>query len=167
LQRGIPEPGGVWADFGSGSGAFTLALAECMGSTGEIISVDKDGSALGRQRQAMSARFPTLKIRYLTADFSARLSLPILDGVLMANSLHFLFQKDTVVQLIRSYLRPGGRLIIVEYNVDKGNFWVPHPFSYQSWATLAAKNGFARTEQLASRPSHFLDEIYSALSFAP
>jgi len=32
LRRGIPAPGGVWADFGSGTGAFTLALAELTGA---------------------------------------------------------------------------------------------------------------------------------------
>ncbi len=42
LRKGILEPGGVWADLGSGAGAFTLALADLIGSTGEIYSVDKD-----------------------------------------------------------------------------------------------------------------------------
>ena len=31
LREGISEPGGVWAEFGSGSGAFTMALAELLG----------------------------------------------------------------------------------------------------------------------------------------
>ncbi len=36
LRGGIAQPGGVWADFGSGTGAFTLALAELIGPTGVI-----------------------------------------------------------------------------------------------------------------------------------
>ena len=165
LRGGIPKPGGVWADIGSGSGAFTLALADCIGPGGEIISVDKDSRALHHQQQAMLARFPGVSIRYLNADFSHRLSLPLLDGVIMANSLHFLPQKDITLGLIRSYIKPGARLIIVEYNVDRGNIWVPYPFSYRTWETLAHDNGFARTELLATRPSSFLGEIYSAVSF--
>ncbi len=165
LHNGIPEPGGVWADIGSGSGAFTLALADCIGPEGEIISVDKDSEALQRQQQAMLVRFPYTRVRYLTADFAHRLSLPPLDGVVMANSLHFLRQKDSTLSQICSYIKPGGRLIIVEYNVDRGNFWVPYPFSYHTWETMAANNGFTRTELLATRPSSFLGEIYSAVSF--
>ncbi len=82
----------------------------------------------------------------------------------MANSLHFVREKNTVVQLIRSYLRPGGRLILVEYNTDRGNMWVPYPLSYSTWETLAQQNGFTSTRLLATRPSRFLGEMYSAVS---
>ena len=165
ISGGIPGPGGIWADLGSGSGAFTLALAECIGPEGEIFSVDKDSRALHHQRQAMQARFPDVKVHYIAADFSRQISLPALDGVVMANSLHFVLQKDVTLGLIRSYLKPGGRLIIVEYNVDRGNLWVPHPFSYHTWEAMARKHKFSHTEQLAARPSSFLGEIYSAVSF--
>ena len=37
LRKGIVEPGGVWADFGSGAGAFTLALADLLGT--EVLSI--------------------------------------------------------------------------------------------------------------------------------
>jgi ubiquinone/menaquinone biosynthesis C-methylase UbiE len=40
LRAGVPGPGGVWADLGSGAGAFTLALADLIGPTGQIYSVD-------------------------------------------------------------------------------------------------------------------------------
>ncbi len=69
------------------------------------------------------------------------------------------------MQLIRSYLRPGGRLILVEYNTDRGNYWVPQPLSFQTWAALAGRAGFTGTTLLATRPSRFLGQIYSAVSF--
>ena len=85
----------------------------------------------------------------------------------MANALHFQkhADKDTVLQKILAHLRPGGRLILVEYNVDSGNMWVPYPLSYPTWETIAARNGFVSTRLLATVPSRFLGEIYSALSF--
>ena len=82
----------------------------------------------------------------------------------MANSLHFLRDKDPMVQLVRGYLRPGGRFILVEYNADRGNWWVPYPLSYSTWEKMARRTGFASTELLARRPSRFLNEMYSALS---
>ncbi len=165
LRKGVLEPGGVWADLGSGTGAFTLALADLIGQKGSIYSVDKDGGALRQQAQAM--RSFSSHVTYLTADFTRRLDLPLLDGVVMANSLHYVRKKDEELQLVYSYLRPGGRLILVEYNVDRGNMWVPYPLSYGTWEALARQNGFIETKLLEKVPSRFLNEMYSALALRP
>lgn len=165
IRGGVPRPGGVWADLGSGAGAFTLALAELLGPAGVIYSVDQNGGALQEQARSMHARFPLLTVHYLTHDFTRPLDLPPLDGALMANSLHFLRNKDGAVRLIGGYLKPGGRLMVVEYNVDRGNFAVPYPLSYATWEALARRCGFAETRLLAARPSRFLGEIYSAVSW--
>ena len=167
LQKGIPGPGGVWADLGSGSGAFTLALADLIGATGHIYSVDKDRGALREQERAMRSRFSGTTVHYLTADFTQRLDLPPLDGIVMANSLHYVRKKDPVLQLVRSYLKPGGRLLIVEYDSDRGNTWVPYPMSYRTWEALAARAGFGDTRLLRTIPSRFLGRMYSALSLSP
>ncbi len=167
IRRGVPETGGVWADLGSGAGAFTLALAELVGAAGEIYSIDKDASALREQERAMRARFPNAVVHYRAADFTTPLDLPVLDGVIMANALHFRRDKERVVQAIKKYLRPDGRFVLVEYNVDEGNPWVPYPLSFETWRTLAPRCGMADTQLLATVPSHFLREIYSALSRSP
>lgn len=164
LRGGVPGVGGAWADLGSGRGAFTLALADLIGPTGHIYSVDKDQRALRDQESAMDAQFPLSNVRYIVADFSKPLDLPPLDGVVMANSLHFLRKKDETLQLVRGYLKPGGRLLLVEYNADRGNMWVPYPLSYGTWEKLASQNGFTTTRLLAKRPSRVLAEIYSAIS---
>ena len=164
LRGGIPAPGGVWADLGSGWGAFTLALADLLGPTATIYSVDKDRGALREQEVAMRARFPTATVHYIPADFTRPVDLPALDGVVMANSLHYQRHKDPVLQLVRGYLKPGGRFILVEYNADQGNPWVPHPLSYSTWERLSMRHGFESTQLLATVPSRFLREIYSAVS---
>jgi ubiquinone/menaquinone biosynthesis C-methylase UbiE len=139
LHGGVTTKGGVWADFGSGSGAFTLALADLLGETGTIFSVDRDAGALRQQENAMAARFPKNAVHYIKADFAKPLELPALDGIVMANSLHFLRAKDSVLRQMRGYLKPGGRFLLVEYNADSGNMWVPFPLSYPTWESLAAK----------------------------
>ena len=164
LRKGVSEQGGIWADLGSGTGAFTLALAELIGTTGRIYSVDKDAGALRQQERAMRTFMPTMNVTYLNNDFTRPLDLPPLDGVVMANSLHYVRQKDGQLQRVYHYLRPGGRLLLVEYNVDRGNMWVPYPLSYETWSTLAQLNGFVETRLLERRPSSFLKEMYSAMS---
>lgn len=164
LRGGVPAPGGVWADLGSGAGAFTLALADLLGPGAAIYSVDQRAGALREQERAMRARFPQTTVHYLTADFTRRLDLPPLDGAVMANALHFVRDKDPVVRLVRGYLKPGGVFILVEYDTDRGNPWVPYPLSYTTWEALAKRNGFAETRLLATRPSRFLGAFFSAAS---
>ncbi len=164
IRDGVLGGGAVWADLGSGDGAFTLALADLLGPTGSIHSVDRDGHALEVQSARLRDAFPDVGVRPIVADFARHIDLPPLDGVVMANSLHFERDKAAVLRLVRGYLRPMGRLVIVEYDTDHGNQWVPHPFSFRNWTTLAAAAGFRETRMLASVPSQFLGSIYSAVS---
>ena len=156
--------GPTWADLGSGEGAFTLALADLLGPTGTIHSIDRDERALRVQERTLRSAFPGVALTPIVADFATPLQLPPLDGIVMANSLHFEPDQLAVLRLVRGYLRPGGRLVLVEYDSDHGNPWVPHPLSFGSWRALAAEAGLRDTRRLASIPSRFLGSIYSALS---
>jgi len=115
----------------------------------------------------MEARFPAVSVRYQVADFTQPLDLPPLDGLLMANSLHFLRDKAPTLRRLVALLKPGGRLVLVEYNADRGNRWVPYPLSYETWRGLAERCGLEGTRLLATVPSRFLGEIYAALSLRP
>jgi ubiquinone/menaquinone biosynthesis C-methylase UbiE len=163
LRDGV-VPGGTWADLGAGWGAFTLALADLLGAEGRLIAVDRDGRALRANAEAMRTSFPATPIDYRTSDFTRPLDMPELDGIVMANSLHFQRNQPAVVRQVRSYLKPGGRLVVVEYNIDRGNFAVPHPVPFTRWETLASDAGFEHTTLLFRRPSRSLSEIYSAVS---
>lgn len=164
LSGAVPNKGGIWADFGSGEGAFTLALWELLGPQGEIFSIDRDRGRLDEQRQIFRSRFPEAKVHFLHADFSRRLELPPLDGIVMANSLHFFRDREKVLQSLHSYLKEEGRLVLVEYNVDSGNMWVPHPLSFQTFRAMAPRVGLSEPQLLATAPSRFLREIYSAVA---
>jgi len=164
LDGGVGEGGGRWADLGAGEGAFTLALAELLGPGSRIVAVDKDARALRGIGDEMAARFPYVAVETMAADFTRPLGLLELDGVLMANSLHFVRDKPPVLGLVRATLKPGGRLIVVEYGTEHGNPWVPFPFSFPTWEKMAADAGFESTRLLRTIPSRHLGSLYSAVS---
>ena len=166
LLRAAVEPGGTWADIGAGNGAFTLALADLLGPGGRIVAVDRDGRALRENAAVVGARFPAVVLETVTADLTRALTLPVLDGLVAANSLHFV-PRDRQLAVVRSlaaHLRPGGAFAVVEYDVDHGNPWVPHPLSYPSWERLATDAGLTGTRRIGRIPSRFLGAIYSAVS---
>ena len=163
LKEGVPS-GGVWADLGSGEGAFTLALADLLGPSGRIYSVDRDASALKAQRETVAARFPLVRVDYARADFTKELDLPPLDGMVMANSLHFHRDKERLVSRLAGHLKVGGRFVLVEYDADRGNVWVPHPISYGAWEQLSIRAGLRETQLIGRVQSRLLGAIYSAVS---
>jgi ubiquinone/menaquinone biosynthesis C-methylase UbiE len=161
LEDAITDRGGRWAELGAGEGNFTLALAELLGPRAHITAVDRDAGALRRLSERMGKRVETK-----VADFTRPLDLARLDGIVMANSLHFVRDKAPVLESVRNMLRPGGELIVVEYGTNSGNPWVPHPFTYERWEAMAAQAGFVQTRLLRTIPSRHTGSMYSAVSYA-
>jgi ubiquinone/menaquinone biosynthesis C-methylase UbiE len=165
------KPGGSWADLGAGSGAFTFATRELTGPTASIYAIDKDRANLNELERAYRVQFGNSQnLNLIVGDFSHPLDtstsseqrLPALDGIVMANSLHFFKNKEKILRHVGSYLKPNGQLLIVEYNVDSGNPWVPYPFSFETYCKLAPRANFTQPRLLARVPSRFLREFYSA-----
>jgi ubiquinone/menaquinone biosynthesis C-methylase UbiE len=166
LRPAEVSPGGLWADLGAGSGAFTLALRDLLGTGGSIYAVDKDQRRLEDLKRAYQKRFgDTQDLHLIHADFTHNLDLPPLDGAVMANALHFFKDKEKVLRHVRTFLKPGGALLLVEYNVDSGNLWVPHPLTFETYRALAPRAGFTEPRLLAKHPSSFLREFYSVATY--
>lgn len=161
------EPGVAgrrWADLGCGEGNFTLVLSDLLGPEGSVWAVDEERRALERLRERIGSR----NIRTTQADFTKPLTAAEaeLDGILMANSLHFVNNKDkpSVLRSLLQLLKPSGRFLLVEYDTDRGNPWVPHPLSFESWRRLAAQVELSEPQQLATYPSQWSNRMYSAVS---
>ena len=152
IRAGVPGPGGTWADLGAGSGNFTRALAELLGPQGMIYAVDRDARAVNRLRTAViQAKAATIRPR--EGDFTRPLDLPPLDGVLMANALHFIPDQAAVLASVAAYLRPGGCLLLVEYDVRAGVGWVPFPVPFARFQLLAEPAGLSTPTLVGTRRS--------------
>lgn len=166
IKKAVENKKEVWTDLGSGDGAFTLALRDCTDPKTEIYSVDLDKQRLKNQEHNFRLMFPQSSVHFINKNFTKPLALPPLDGIIMANSLHYIVDKVPFLMHIKSYLKPHGKFILVEYNTDIGNVWVPSPLSFSSFKHIAREAGFSQPAFLAAAPSGFLKEIYSALTYA-
>jgi trans-aconitate methyltransferase len=139
----------TWADLGCGDGTFTRALAALLPPGSTIHAVDRDAAAL----RALPSAYGGARIHAHRADFTRQpwpFSSP--DGILMANSLHYVADQPAFLRACTS-LAPPPRFLIVEYDTDRANRWVPYPVSRARLATLFAAAGYAAVRTLASRPS--------------
>jgi SAM-dependent methyltransferase len=152
LEGAVPAIAGTWADLGCGDGTFTFALAHWLGSGARIYAVDHDPAALSRLRRR--SRTPTGIIIPVEGDFSAPMDLPGLDdgldGILFANSLHYISEPEDVLA------RWASRL-----HLDR---WVPYPITPQRLATVASSAGLSDPVITASMPSAFTGTLYAAYS---
>ena len=151
IRPGVPSDAGVWAEFGVGSGNFTAALRTLLSSGSAIYAVDRDASAV-RQLQALAAQ-SGVPISPLQADFTKPLALPTLDGMLLANALHFVRAQVPVLAALGALLRSGGTLLLVEYDLATPRPWVPFPIAAVAFPALAQAAGFVDPAIIATRRS--------------
>jgi hypothetical protein len=75
-----------------------------------------------------------VEIRKIVEDLqSSSLRLPPVDGILMANTLHFIQEQQA---LLRRLLSAADRFLIVEYERPRPNRWGPYPVGFDPMSSL-------------------------------
>ena len=128
-------PGSMWADLGAGGGTFTRALRRLLPPSAVVHAVDRDAEAMAALRVAGVA---THVADFADAESWRRLALPPLDGIVLANALHFVPAREqgAVLARLAERLVPNGRLVVVEYDDRPASRWVPYPVSFARLAEV-------------------------------
>jgi|SRR4051794_30239659 ubiquinone/menaquinone biosynthesis C-methylase UbiE len=149
----------VWVDLGCGAGLFTNALAHLLKEGSKIFAVDKNINAFKNFYQR-----DKITIEKIKADFiNDELNIEKADGIMMANSLHFVKGKLSFIKKMEKHFKTVGCFLIVEYNTDTANTWVPYPLSFYSMKTLFEKAGYSSISKINEVDSRFnRAKIYSA-----
>lgn len=165
IRDGVAGPDGVWADLGAGTGNFTFALRSLLGPTGVIYAVERDARALAAQRARLEQEPEGATVHLVQADVVTQPPmLPLLDGILMANLLHFVADPLALLCRLHGWLRPGGRLLVVEYEQAAPLPWVPHPVPLARLVELAQAACFGDVTQVGLRRSPSSGRVMYAAS---
>ncbi len=154
------KPNEIWADLGAGSGTFTKAIAELLGPTGLVHAVDKSTQAITLPKAMKTSIAP---IQVHNQDFTKPLGLGNLDSIFMANALHFIRNQERLLRQLSLELNPKGKLVILEYDIRRGNPWVPFPVRFERLEHLAEKLALPAPKKVATRPSRYHQEMYLAV----
>ena len=142
----------TWADLGCGTGTFTLALADLLAAGSALHAIDRDGSALRRIPSAHKG----IRITTHRGDFTSRMwPFANLDGLLLANSLHYVDDQAAFIRACEPRMTSTRRFLIVEYDTDEASRWVPYPVGHTRLTALFTAAGYSSIRVLRSRPSVF------------
>lgn len=145
-----------WADLGCGSGLFSMAIASMLPNESDMLCID----LIDQKVPSLSGRDVTLQFKKGNfIDFD--LGLDQYDGILMANSLHFVSEKSALFIKLCSALKKQGSLVIIEYEREDPNEWVPYPVAFETLRVLLNHHGMAKVTKLSERKSAFGSMMYA------
>jgi ubiquinone/menaquinone biosynthesis C-methylase UbiE len=121
------QPGHRVADLGAGGGYFTFRLADAVGPTGKVYAVDVDKGSLDyiarRAEEQGYANVETILAKY----DDPLLPAGGVDLIFTCDTYHHLEDRTDYFASTARYLRPGGRIAIIDLN---GSSWFAKLFGH-------------------------------------
>jgi 2-polyprenyl-3-methyl-5-hydroxy-6-metoxy-1,4-benzoquinol methylase len=124
LSRLSLKPGMVVADIGAGSGLFSRPLAKAVAPGGKVYAVDIQQDLLDyvnqRAKQENIRNIQTVLGGYNDPKLPAR----DVDLAFINDVLHHIENRAAYLKALGTYIKPTGRIVIIEMNKDDPN--TPH-----------------------------------------
>jgi ubiquinone/menaquinone biosynthesis C-methylase UbiE len=112
-------PGSTVADIGAGSGYFTERIAKIVGPTGKVYANDLQPGMLSLLKARLLRAQITNVVTVLGEAADPKLPAASIDLALMVDVYHELSDPMTMLANIRKALKPGGRLVLIEYKGEE------------------------------------------------
>ncbi|MGK0204647.1 MAG: ubiquinone/menaquinone biosynthesis C-methylase UbiE/sugar phosphate isomerase/epimerase [Planctomycetota bacterium] len=115
------QPGQAVCDFGCGNGYHTLPLATAVGKEGKVLAVDLQPQMLTMLRKRCEQQ-QLHNVTYIEATIDdPKLETASCDLILLVDVYHELSHPVRVMAHLRSALKPGGRIVLVEFREEDKN----------------------------------------------
>jgi len=115
------EKGSTVADIGAGVGYFTFRLAKRVGPTGLVYGEDIQQYMVDQLTKNMKARKVT-NIRPILGTYTdPKLPKEQIDLILLVDVYHEFSDPQKMLDRMREALKPGGRLVLLEYRAEDPN----------------------------------------------
>lgn len=122
------KPGMAVADLGSGSGYFTRRFVEAVTETGMVYAIDVEQEMLTYTKESLvHLHIPFTAEFILARPDSPKLPLDSVNLIFVCNTYHHLENRATYFSNVKSSLKPGGRVAIIDFYHDErsGNLGFP------------------------------------------
>ena len=158
------RPGAIVADVGAGSGLLSGPLAIATGPKGVLYAVDIDKGLLAHIAERAAAQRLT-NIKTVLGEFTDPKLPEKVDLAFMNDVLHHIADRRAYLRSLASYLKPGGRIAIVDFIPARS------PHQAQPELTVSEEQAAAwLTEaglKLAKKVTIFDDRFYIIYSKPP
>ncbi|KQQ97611.1 class I SAM-dependent methyltransferase [Massilia sp. Leaf139] len=111
-------PGMTVADIGAGTGYYTWQLAKGVGPGGRVYAVDVQPEMIRMLDRQMAKRGVRNVVSVLGSETSVKLPPASVDLAIMVDVYHELAYPAEVLDSIVAALKPGGRVVFVEYRAE-------------------------------------------------
>jgi predicted methyltransferase len=109
------KPGSVVADIGTGYGYYAVRFSPAVGPLGQVYAEEIDGALIDKLRRRMESQKLTNMHLVLGSPDDPHLPGSRFDAVLLADVYHEVENPGAMLRQIKSALKPGGHLMIIEY----------------------------------------------------
>jgi predicted methyltransferase len=109
------QPGEELGDIGAGTGLFLAPFHEAVGADGKVYAVDISEGFMEHMQQRIAEEGLERVVPVLCDERSARLPEDSLDALFICDTYHHFEHPFDTLASLRSALRPGGRMIIVDF----------------------------------------------------
>lgn len=153
-------PGMKVADFGSGSGAYALAIAGALGGSGHAYAIDVQRDLLQRiKNEAHKRGFKNVEVVWgdLERPGGSKIAEGALDVVLVSNLLFQVAEKGVILEEALRIVKPHGRVVIIDW-VDSFRGTGPRPedvVEKETALSLAEKSGLKLEKEFSAGAHHY------------
>jgi ubiquinone/menaquinone biosynthesis C-methylase UbiE len=125
LERAGVQAGVTILDWGCGAGFFAVPAARLAGKAGSVTAVDVQPEMVtATAQEAAAAGLDNIKV-LAAGEYELPGGLPAFDWVILAYVLHEVHDPGRLLDLAKKALKPGGRLLIVEWPKEEGSHGPP------------------------------------------